>query len=103
MVKPRYKVTSLLVSVSLLFISLAAGCSPSTGFNKQLREITRPYRFDLITWEFGALVREVGKKDVPGKPVQYGTTKEFLMYFKLSSIADLPKLDEVEAERFRLR
>ncbi|HEQ72267.1 MAG TPA: SMC-Scp complex subunit ScpB [Spirochaetia bacterium] len=49
------------------------------------------------------LVREVGKKDVPGKPVQYGTTKEFLMYFKLSSIADLPKLDEVEAERFRLR
>jgi segregation and condensation protein B len=49
------------------------------------------------------LVKEVGKKDVPGKPVQYGTTKEFLMYFKLSSISDLPKLDEVETERFRLR
>jgi segregation and condensation protein B len=49
------------------------------------------------------LIREVGKKDVPGKPVQYGTTKEFLIYFKLSSIADLPKLDEVETERFRLR
>jgi segregation and condensation protein B len=49
------------------------------------------------------LIREVGKKDVPGKPIQFGTTKEFLMYFKLSSIADLPKLDEVETERFRLR
>jgi segregation and condensation protein B len=49
------------------------------------------------------LIREVGKKDVPGKPVQFGTTKEFLMYFKLSSISDLPKLDEVETERFRLR
>ncbi len=49
------------------------------------------------------LIREVGKKDVPGKPVQYGTTKEFLIYFKLSSIADLPKLDEVETERFKLR
>ncbi len=40
------------------------------------------------------LIREVGKKDVPGKPVQYGTTKEFLKFFRLESIADLPKLDE---------
>ncbi|MDR3311846.1 MAG: SMC-Scp complex subunit ScpB, partial [Spirochaetaceae bacterium] len=27
-----------------------------------------------------SLIREVGKKDVPGKPIQYGTTKEFLKY-----------------------
>ncbi|MDR1788673.1 MAG: SMC-Scp complex subunit ScpB [Treponema sp.] len=46
------------------------------------------------------LVREMGKKDVPGKPVQYGTTREFLMLFHLESIADLPKLEETEAERF---
>ncbi|MGO8692531.1 MAG: SMC-Scp complex subunit ScpB [Rectinemataceae bacterium] len=46
------------------------------------------------------LVKEVGKKDAPGKPVQYGTTKEFLKYFRLGSIADLPKLDEIERERF---
>ncbi|MDR1466188.1 MAG: SMC-Scp complex subunit ScpB [Treponema sp.] len=45
-------------------------------------------------------VREVGRKDVPGKPVQLGTTKEFLKQFQLSSIADLPKLDESEVERF---
>jgi segregation and condensation protein B len=48
------------------------------------------------------LVREVGKKDVPGKPAQYGTTKEFLRFFRLESIADLPKLPENEAERFEL-
>ena len=47
-------------------------------------------------------IREVGKKDVPGKPVQYGTTKEFLRQFRLNSIADLPRLDEGEAERFEL-
>ncbi len=47
-------------------------------------------------------IRDVGKKDVPGKPVQYGTTKEFLKAFRLSSIADLPKLDEVEQDRFEL-
>ena len=48
------------------------------------------------------LIKEVGKKDVPGKPVQYGTTKEFLKFFRLNTIADLPKLDETESERFEL-
>lgn len=49
------------------------------------------------------LIKEVGKKDVPGKPIQYGTTKEFLKMFRLESIADLPKLDESERERFELQ
>ncbi|MDR1956181.1 MAG: SMC-Scp complex subunit ScpB [Treponema sp.] len=48
------------------------------------------------------LIREVGKKDVPGKPLQYGTTKTFLKLFRLESIADLPKLDEQEEDRFAL-
>ena len=48
------------------------------------------------------LIREMGKKDVPGKPTQYGTTREFLKVFRLGSIADLPKLDEKEADRFEL-
>lgn len=47
-------------------------------------------------------IKEVGKKDIPGKPVQFGTTKEFLNFFRLNSIADLPKLDETESERFAL-
>ena len=47
-------------------------------------------------------IKDVGKKDVPGKPVQYGTTKEFLKAFRLASIADLPKLDEIEQDRFEL-
>ena len=48
------------------------------------------------------LIREMGKKDVPGKPIQYGTTREFLKVFRLATIADLPKLSESEAERFEL-
>ena len=47
-------------------------------------------------------IKEVGKKDIPGKPVLYGTTKEFLKFFNLQSIADLPQLDEKESERFEL-
>jgi segregation and condensation protein B len=48
------------------------------------------------------LIKQVGKKDIPGKPVQYGTTKEFLRLFRLASISDLPKLDELDQERFEL-
>jgi segregation and condensation protein B len=46
------------------------------------------------------LIKEVGKKEAPGRPVQYGTTKEFLKIFRLASIADLPKLDELDREKF---
>jgi segregation and condensation protein B len=48
------------------------------------------------------LIRETGKKDVPGKPVQFGTTREFLKFFRLESIADLPKLSDSESDRFEL-
>jgi len=48
------------------------------------------------------LIKEVGRKETPGRPVLYGTTKEFLKIFRLKSIADLPKLDELEEERFAL-
>ncbi len=48
------------------------------------------------------LIKETGKKDAPGRPTQYGTTREFLQHFNLQSIADLPRLDEVEQERFSL-
>ncbi len=48
------------------------------------------------------LIKEVGKKESPGRPIQYGTTKEFLIQFRLSSIADLPKLDELDKDRFEI-
>jgi segregation and condensation protein B len=51
----------------------------------------------LLDREF---IKEVGKKESPGRPVQYGTTKEFLKYFRLGSIAELPRLDELESGRF---
>jgi segregation and condensation protein B len=48
------------------------------------------------------MIKEVGRKDAPGRPSQFGTTREFLQHFGLESIADLPKLDEIEQERFSL-
>jgi segregation and condensation protein B len=40
------------------------------------------------------LVRILGKKDIPGRPLLYGTTGEFLEFFGLDSLADLPTLKE---------
>ncbi len=39
------------------------------------------------------LVRIVGRKEVPGRPFLYGTTKEFLEYFGLKSLEDIPKVE----------
>lgn len=48
------------------------------------------------------LIKEIGKKDIPGRPVTYGTTKEFLKLFSLNSIAELPKLSDTDIEKFEL-
>ncbi len=37
-----------------------------------------------------------GRKEVPGRPFLYGTTDQFLNYFGLGSLKDLPKLEEFE-------
>ena len=39
------------------------------------------------------LIEITGRKEVPGRPFLYGTTKTFLEYFGLKSLEDLPKLD----------
>ena len=41
-------------------------------------------------------VRPLGRKDVVGKPIQYGTTDEFLSHFNLQKLSDLPTVDELE-------
>jgi segregation and condensation protein B len=41
-------------------------------------------------------VRVVGHKEVPGRPAIYSTTKQLLDYFNLSSLSELPTLQEVE-------
>lgn len=42
------------------------------------------------------LVRIVGRKDVPGKPIIYGTTKKFLEVFNLRDLSELPTLRELK-------
>ena len=40
-------------------------------------------------------VKPLGRKEVPGKPIQYGTTEDFLSHFSLQKLSDLPTVDEL--------
>ena len=52
------------------------------------------------------LIRIVGRKDIPGRPLMYGTSKQFLQAFGLKDLADLPALRDIkdlgEPEQFLL-
>ncbi len=45
-----------------------------------------------------SLIEEKGRAQTVGKPILYGTTKEFLKYFDFSSIKDLPDIDDISTD-----
>lgn len=42
------------------------------------------------------LIEEVGRSDAIGKPIQYGTTIEFLRLFDLKNLEELPEIEEID-------
>ncbi len=74
-------------------LSIIAFRQPVT---KQEIEAVRGVRVDrvLTTLQERTLIQEVGRKEVIGRPILYGTTDEFLKCFGLDSINDLPELPE---------
>jgi segregation and condensation protein B len=102
--KPRYgkRNENKLSKAALETLAIIAYSQPVTRAEiESIRGVAADAMIKLLVSR--NLVHEVGKKNVLGKPVQFGTTKEFLLYFKLGSISDLPKLGEVETDRFKLR
>lgn len=99
--KERYgkKADSRLSRAALETLSIVAYSQPITRAEVEaIRGVSADGMIRFLLEK--AFIKEVGKKEAPGRPVQYGTTKEFLKYFRLGSISDLPKLDELERERF---
>ncbi|MDR1617444.1 MAG: SMC-Scp complex subunit ScpB [Treponema sp.] len=99
--KDRYgrKNESRLSRAAMETLSIIAWQQPVTKSEiEDIRQVQADNMIHLLVEK--GLVREAGKKDVPGKPVQYGTTREFLKVFRLNSIADLPKLSERDRDRF---
>ena len=42
-------------------------------------------------------IKPAGRKEVPGKPIQYGTTQKFLDHFNIQKLSDLPTIDELSS------
>ena len=68
-------------------------------------EMIRGVKADKIVQNLIAkeLIEEQGRKDAPGRPILYGTTRKFLQYFNIESLEQLPSnhllnLDPAEAE-----
>lgn len=68
-------------------------------------ELIRGVKADRIIQNLIAkeLIEEQGRKDAPGRPILYGTTRKFLQHFNIESLAELPSshllnMDMAEAE-----
>jgi segregation and condensation protein B len=99
--KPRYgrKSESKLSRAALETLSIIAYSQPVTRQEiESIRGVSADGMIKLLLSR--SLIKEVGRKDAPGKPVQYGTTKDFLKTFRLASIADLPRMEELDREKF---
>lgn len=86
---------SLLSQASLETLAIIAYNQPITRANiDEIRGIDSSYVIRKLLLK--NLIKDMGRSDAPGRPILYGVTDEFLDYFGLSNIDELPKLEEVE-------
>jgi len=90
----------ILTDVLLETLSIIAYKQPIT---KQEIEAIRGVKSDhavnkLIEYN---LACEVGRMDVPGRPILFGTTEDFLRCFGVSSLEDLPAIEPEKLENFK--
>ena len=89
----------VLTDVVLETLSIIAYKQPVT---KQEIEVIRGVKCDFAVNKLAEykLVKELGRLDTIGKPIVFGTTEEFLRCFGVSSIEELPDIDEVTRQSF---
>jgi hypothetical protein len=76
----------------LILVPIISGCSLDHDFNKQIREITKPYRFDLVTWEIKTLAGEVGELFTRRDGTADNATSAVIKYFD-----DIDRIKNLEA------
>ena len=82
---------------ALEVLAIIAYYQPTTrAYVDQVRGVDSAYTVGLLL-ERG-LIEECGRLQVPGRPILYRTTKNFLRSFHLSSLEDLPEIPGMEAE-----
>ena len=91
----RFKVKRRLSQAALESIAIIAYKQPITKPEiEQIRGVNSNEIVNNLLEK--KLIQIVGRKDVLGKPIMYGTTQEFLKVFGLNSLDELPKLRELE-------
>ncbi|MBQ3497007.1 MAG: SMC-Scp complex subunit ScpB, partial [Oscillospiraceae bacterium] len=82
---------------ALEVLTIIAYYQPTTrAFVDQVRGVDSSYTMSLLTER--KLIEECGRLQVPGRPHQYRTTKEFLRVFHLGSLDELPELPGADAD-----
>lgn len=82
---------------ALEVLSIIAYYQPVTrAYIDQVRGVDSSYTVGLLLER--ELIEEAGRLAVPGRPIQYRTTKNFLRSFSLSSLDELPELPSSSAE-----
>lgn len=84
-----------LSSSQLEALTIIAYYQPATkAMVEQLRGVDSSYSISALMNK--KLIYEAGRLNVPGRPIQYATTPDFLRTFGLNSLADLPEIDRVD-------
>ncbi len=87
--------TNMLSQSALETLAIIAYNAPIT--RGQIDEIRGVYSGQMVRKLVAkGLVKEVGKSDLPGRPILYQTTREFLDYFGLSTIEELPEMKDIK-------
>lgn len=90
----------VLTDVLLETLSIIAYKQPITRLEiEKIRGVSSGHAVNKLV-EYN-LVCEIGRLDVPGRPLLFGTTEEFLRSFGVNSIDELPKPQPEQVEEFR--
>jgi len=87
--------TGLLTQTSLETLAIIAYNEPITRNQiDEMRGVDSIYIIRKLLAK--GFIKEAGRSELPGRPILYKTTDEFLDYFGLSNISDLPDIDMIE-------
>lgn len=91
----------VLTDVLLETLSIIAYKQPITKLEiEKIRGVKCDFAVNKLI-EYG-LVCEVGRMDAPGRPIVFGTTEDFLRYFGIETLDDLPIVNPEKVEDFKL-
>jgi len=89
--------TNLLSNAALETLAIIAYNQPITRVEiDELRGVSSSHMIRKLVAK--GLIKEAGKSDMPGRPNLYKTTSEFLDYFGLATINDLPEIKETKTK-----